>query len=96
MSNQKSPPNLLVIYTTPWCADCRRVKTWLQQHGISYQEVNLEQDPEAAKLVETLNGGYRSVPTMIFPDGTILVEPSNQELANCLTKLTSSNHTNTD
>ncbi len=84
MPNQKSPPNLLVIYTTPWCADCQRVKKLLNEHQIPYLEINIDQDPQTAQLVETLNGGYRSVPTLLFPDGTILVEPSNQELTNCL------------
>jgi mycoredoxin len=66
----------IVMYTTPWCADCRRAKRVFAALGIPYTEVDIAEDDDAAVLVQRLNGGYRSVPTIIFPDGSRLVEPS--------------------
>jgi len=72
------------MYTTSWCGDCRRSKRFLQDHQIAFEEINIEQHPEAAQIVITLNHGARSVPTIIFPDGSALVEPSNRALASKL------------
>ena len=71
----------ITVYSTPWCGDCRRAKRFMDERGIAYREVNIEQNPEAIAFVEKINRGYRSVPTIVFPDGSILVEPSNAELA---------------
>ncbi len=79
MSNAK-----ILMYTTKWCSDCRRVKMFLQQKQVDYDEVDIEENSEAAEIVEKLNNGFRSVPTIIFPDGTVTVEPSNQELEKLL------------
>ncbi|MGE5334257.1 MAG: glutaredoxin domain-containing protein [Nitrososphaerota archaeon] len=68
------------MYTTTWCGDCRRAKRVFADFGVAYVEVNIESDEDAAELVETLNDGLRSVPTIVFPDGGILVEPSNTAL----------------
>ena len=86
--------NTLIIYTTLWCGDCRRVKKLLDDHKIRYIEINIDQDPQAAQFVETINGGYRSVPTIVFPDGTTLTEPSNPELLAAITKLGNLNSIN--
>ena len=67
-----------------WCPDCKRAKTFLGQHRISYDWVDMESDPSAVEEVERLNDGKRIIPTIIFPDGTILTEPSNDELADKL------------
>ncbi len=64
-----------------WCPDCKRAKTFLGQHRIKYQWVDMESDPLAVEEVEKLNNGKRIIPTIIFPDGSILTEPSNDELA---------------
>jgi mycoredoxin len=53
----------------------------LDERGIAYQEVNIEEHTEAIAFVEQVNRGYRSVPTIVFPDGSILVEPSYSALA---------------
>jgi len=62
-----------------------RVRDWLNKHnlqlGRDYQEIDINESAEAAELVEKLNDGFRSVPTLVWPDGRILTEPSNQELA---------------
>lgn len=74
-------PNTIVMYSTTWCSDCRRAKNFFNEYGITYTEVNIEQTPEAVDIVRQLNGGYQSVPTILFPDGSILVEPSYRQLA---------------
>ena len=71
----------IIVYSTDWCGDCRRAKRFLDGHQIAYENVNIEQVPEAMETVKRLNHGNRSVPTIVFPDGSILVEPSNVQLA---------------
>jgi mycoredoxin len=73
--------NIIVIYATEWCWDCRRARKFFNQHSIAYQWVNIDHDEQAEKFVKQTNKGMRSVPTIVFPDGSILVEPSNQQLA---------------
>ncbi|MDQ6746720.1 MAG: glutaredoxin family protein [Candidatus Dormibacteraeota bacterium] len=70
----------ILVYGTSWCAECRIAKRVLQEHGVDYDEVDIEANPDAAREVLRLNNGMRSVPTIIFPDGTVLVEPSRREL----------------
>lgn len=76
----------IIFYGTPWCGDCYRSRQLLIEAGIEYTEIDIDQDAEAAERVIQLNKGYRSVPTIVFPDGTILVEPSNLELTTELAK----------
>ena len=71
----------IIIYGTNWCGDCRRTRRFLDMQQIEYLWINIDQDIQAEKLVFKLNKGMRSVPTLVFPDGTILVEPSNAALA---------------
>jgi thioredoxin reductase (NADPH) len=77
-------PNTIVMYGTTWCRDCRQAKQFLGDQRVQYTWVNIEQDPDAMAYVERVNKGMRSVPTIVFPDGDILVEPSNAELADKL------------
>ena len=74
------PEKELVVYGTLWCGDCRRACQFLDKHAIAYRWVDIDQDSEAAALVRQLNHGNRSVPTLVFPDGSILVEPSTLQL----------------
>ena len=74
-------PDTIIMYGTPWCRDCKRAKQFLGEQRIQYTFVNIEQDPEAMAYVERVNNGLHSVPTIVFPDGGVLVEPSNAELA---------------
>lgn len=74
----------LVVYGASWCPDCRRAKEFLGSHRIPYQWIDLEANPEKTKDVEALNDGKRIIPTIIFPDGSFLAEPSNDELADRL------------
>jgi len=74
----------LRVIGASWCPDCKRAKTFLGQHRIAYDWVDMENNDEAVAEVEQLNNGKRSIPTIIFPDGSILIEPTNDELADKL------------
>lgn len=77
----QAAPAQITIYSTTWCSDCRRSKRWLDEHGVAYTNIDIEQDEAAAAYVRVLNDGNQSVPTIVFPDGAVLVEPSNAALA---------------
>lgn len=72
----------VTLYTTSWCPHSRQVKDWLESHGVPYQEIDLERDPEAAKHVESWNKGFRSVPTIVAR--LIVTEPPNADLERIL------------
>ena len=61
----------IVMYTTPWCRDCKAAKKFLAERGVPYEEVDIEQRPEAAQIVMDLNDGMRKVPTLDV-EGTIV------------------------
>lgn len=71
----------LTVYGATWCPDCRRAKTFLTMHRVPFDWVDLEAHPEATAEVEARNGGKRIIPTIVFPDGSHLAEPTNEELA---------------
>ncbi|MEP7199127.1 MAG: FAD-dependent oxidoreductase, partial [Chloroflexota bacterium] len=71
----------IIVYGTYWCPDCKRAKKFLGEQQVPYEWVDIEQDDEARVRVEQLNQGKRIIPTLMFPDGSMLVEPSNAELA---------------
>lgn len=66
-------PSKVIIYTTSWCPDCRAAKRYLDQRGVPYEEINIEETPGAAEQVERWSGGYRTVPTFSI-DGQIVVD----------------------
>ncbi len=66
----------LIMYTTQWCGFCRNLKKQLARTGIEMTEVDIERDPVAAEFVMSVNGGNQTVPTIVFPDGTTMVNPS--------------------
>ncbi len=66
----------ITMYSTPWCGYCRRLKSQLEREGIAYTEVDIEQDPDSASYVMSVNGGNQTVPTVVFPDGSALTNPS--------------------
>jgi mycoredoxin len=66
----------LIMYTTSWCGFCRNLKRQLNRAGIEISEVDIEHDQAAADYVMSVNGGTQTVPTIVFPDGTTLVNPS--------------------
>jgi mycoredoxin len=71
----------IIIYGTTWCGDTRRARAFFDQNKIPYKWIDIDTNPEARKYVESVNRGYRSVPTIIFPDGSMLVEPNSSQLA---------------
>ena len=71
----------LAVYGASWCPDCRRAKQFLASHRVAYEWIDLEVQPERIVEVEALNKGKRIIPTIVFPDGSFLAEPSNDELA---------------
>ena len=73
-------PSQIVMYSVEWCPDCRRAKFFFKRKKIDVFEVDVNADKKAEDFVKELNNGNRSVPTIIFPDGSMMVEPSTQEL----------------
>lgn len=87
MDNPKNiDPARIIMYSTQHCPDCLRAKAFFEANNIPYVRVLLEDNHEATEFVMKVNNGYRSVPTIIFPDGSVLVEPSWQELKEKTTK----------
>ena len=71
-----APGTAVTMYTTSWCGYCVRLKKMMQREGIEFAEVNIETDETAADLVMRANGGNRTVPTLVFADGSALTNPS--------------------
>jgi mycoredoxin len=69
-------PAEFTMYSTPWCGYCHRLKSQLDREGIEYDVVDIEQDPSAAELVMSVNGGNQTVPTLVYADGTAQTNPS--------------------
>lgn len=76
----KKGDTMLKIYGTTWCSDCRRVKNWLQEHIIAFTDINIENDEKAVEEVLRINKGIQTVPTVVFPNGFVLIEPDIQTL----------------
>jgi mycoredoxin len=68
--------NQFTMFTTPWCGYCHRLKSQLDREGITFDIVDIEQQPDAAFTVEQANGGNQTVPTLLFSDGSTLTNPS--------------------
>ena len=75
------------FFSTRWCPDCFRAKRILDQRGVAYKYIDINTDADGCAQVEKINNGNRSVPTIVFPDGDILVEPSNAALKKKLDSL---------
>jgi mycoredoxin len=77
----------LIMYTTSWCGYCLRLRTALEASGITYDEVDIEQDTSAAEFVGSVNGGNHTVPTVKFADGSTLTNPAADEIKAKLAQL---------
>jgi mycoredoxin len=77
----------LTMYTTTWCGFCRRLKTQLAREGIHMVEIDIERDTAAAEYVMSVNGGNMTVPTVVFPDGTAVTNPSAKDVKNRLASI---------
>ena len=75
-----TPGAPVTMFTTQWCGYCVRLKKLMQREGIEFAEVDIENDATAAELVMQANGGNRTVPTLVFTDGTALTNPSIEQV----------------
>jgi len=75
------------MFTTQWCGYCMRLKKLMQRDGIEFAEVDIENDAAAADIVMQANGGNRTVPTLLFADGTALTNPSIDQVKSQLGQL---------
>jgi mycoredoxin len=73
---QAAADGTVTMYSTTWCGYCHRLKSQMHREGIAFTEVNIEHAPDAADFVMSVNGGNRTVPTLLFPDGTAATNPS--------------------
>jgi len=77
------PTERPLLFTTSWCPYCARLKAGLDGRGVAYDEIDVETDDrarEASRFVESVNGGNRVVPTVLFPDGTTATNPAATEV----------------
>ena len=77
----------VTMYSTQWCGYCHRLRSQLDREGISYDVVDIENEPGAAVLVEQVNNGNQTVPTLVYPDGTAQTNPSVGEVRTKLASL---------
>ena len=75
------------LYASPTCADCHRSTHLLDKEGVDYEYINIQEVPGAAEKVMEINNGFQSTPTIVFPSGKILVEPSSEELLAAIKKI---------
>lgn len=78
----------LTMYSTTWCGFCKRLKAQLGRAGVEITEVDIERDPAAAEFVMGVNGGNQTVPTLLFADGSTMVNPSAVQVQARLAELT--------
>ena len=83
MAESSSPSSLqsgampdVTMYTTTWCGYCKRLKRMMQDDGINFAEVDIETTPGTAEIVERVNNGNQTVPTLVFADGSAMTNPS--------------------
>ena len=76
-------PAGIVMYSASWCPDCKRAKSFLARHNITYLDVDIGRDNEAFLFVERITRRVR-IPTFVFPDGSVMIEPEDLELAHKL------------
>ncbi|MBD8870227.1 mycoredoxin [Nocardioides sp. MJB4] len=87
MSEGTTRVSTFTMYTTPWCGYCHRLKSQLDREGIAFDLVDIEQQPDAAFLVEQANGGNQTVPTLVFADGSAQTNPSLAQVKDKLAAL---------
>jgi mycoredoxin len=76
-----------IMYTTEWCGYCKRLKSQLNDIGITFDEVNIEEVPGTAEIVEKVNNGNQTVPTLVFSDGSAMTNPSAKQVAEKLAEI---------
>ena len=76
-----------VMYSNSWCGYCKRLKSQLAELGISFEEINIEEVAGTAQIVEKVNGGNQTVPTLVFSDGSAMTNPSAKQVQEKLASL---------
>lgn len=76
-----------IMYSTSWCGYCKRLKSQLARLGVTFEEINIEEVPGTAEIVEQVNGGNRTVPTLVFVDGSAMTNPSANAVVDKLATL---------
>lgn len=76
MSSVTPDSGSITMFTTVWCGYCNRLKSQLSREGVPFTDIDLEANPEHVDFVEGVNGGNRTVPTVVFPDGSTATNPS--------------------
>ena len=75
-----SDQSTVKFYGAMWCGDTRRARAWMDKHKVGYEWVDVDKDKAAEEYVKSVNNGFRSIPTIIFGDGSKLVKPSTKKL----------------
>lgn len=78
---------MITMYGANWCGDCRRSERLLNELGVAFEYIHVDEDDSAAAKVVEINGGAQSIPVIVFPDGTHLTEPSDPDLRAKLSSL---------
>ncbi|MEX1172179.1 MAG: glutaredoxin family protein [Chloroflexota bacterium] len=82
MTNDLPIPDILTVYGASWCGDCRNARRYLDAVGAEYRYIDLGQDHASQRVLD--DAGYRAIPVVVTPSGTILIEPSQRELAEAI------------
>jgi mycoredoxin len=77
MSSSENP---IILYTSQFCGHSRLIERFVKEHQIPVHQIRIDNDSEARSMVMSINNGYASVPTLVFPDGAVLTEPSLGQL----------------
>jgi mycoredoxin len=86
-ASSTSPDTKVTMYSTQWCGYCFRLRKQLDREGITYEVVDIEQVPDAARIVEQANNGNQTVPTLVYADGSAQTNPSVQQVRDKLAAL---------
>jgi mycoredoxin len=86
-STTSTQTGTFTMYSTPWCGYCHRLRSQLDREGIEYDVVDIEQHPDAAEVVEQVNHGNQTVPTLVYSDGTAQTNPSLKQVQEKLASL---------
>ncbi len=71
----------ILMYGATWCGDCVRAKRFFENNRVNYRWIDVQKDPSKVEVVLKYNDGKQVIPTILFPDGSVLIEPSNKQLA---------------
>lgn len=86
MNDNCFAPDGITVYGTDWCPDCHQSRRYLEARHVEYTYISIDEDPSAAAFVAKVNAGRLSIPTIVFPDGGVLVEPTWRQLADQLAR----------